>query len=315
MRLTFRWPKTKTWTLSSSDVIIGDTEATDELIDKHASIMRIMENKKKTVEEFIVKGEKLMEDPKSPKFLETHVSKLKDAWEVAQQKAQERKDALNNNLEAWKIFENKKVETAKSQDGADKLLKSIKRVYDLEKGPADLAEKLKLAAAMRSKLSSSITVTLTIWSQVGDRGLLQPDQQRQQHPADLPAAGDEGRDARPGEEHPLGSGCLQPLLLQVKVLKDRLPVLDEIDKALGEIFKFNQVNKRSVTAVTFLLPPPGPGPVRHHPDDHPGVGRRQGRGEAGGHQVTAPGSWLLAPGSWLLAPGSWLLAPGPWLLA
>ena len=59
-------------------MIIGDTEATDELIDKHASIMRIMENKKKTVEEFIVKGEKLMEDPKSPKFLETHVSKLKE---------------------------------------------------------------------------------------------------------------------------------------------------------------------------------------------------------------------------------------------
>merc|ERR1711936_907839 len=41
---------------SVRDVIIGDTEATDELIDKHASIMRIMENKKKTVEEFIVKG-------------------------------------------------------------------------------------------------------------------------------------------------------------------------------------------------------------------------------------------------------------------
>ena len=121
---------------------------------------------------------------------------------MAQQKAQERKDALNNNLEAWKIFENKKVETAKSQDGADKLLKSIKRVYDLEKGPADLAEKLKLAAAMRSKLPSSIT--LTIWRQVGDRGLLQPDQQRQRDPADLPAHGDEGRDARAGECHPLG---------------------------------------------------------------------------------------------------------------
>lgn len=192
---------------SVRDVIIGDTEATDELIDKHASIMRIMENKKKTVEEFIVKGEKLMEDPKSPKFLETHVSKLKDAWEVAQQKAQERKDALNNNLEAWKIFENKKVETAKSQDGADKLLKSIKRVYDLEKGPADLAEKLKLAAAMRSEIedffnqTNSANDTLQIF---------------------LPL---EMKDGMHG---------------QVKVLKDRLPVLDEIDKALGEIFKFNQ---------------------------------------------------------------------------
>jgi len=192
---------------SVRDVIIGDTEATDELIDKHASIMRIMENKKKTVEEFIVKGEKLMEDPKSPKFLETHVSKLKDAWEVAQQKAQERKDALTDNLEAWKIFDIKKVETAKSMDGADKLLKSIRRVYDLEKGPADLADKLKLAAAMRAEIedffgqTSKANDTLQIF---------------------LPLEMKEGMHA------------------QVKVLKDRLPVLDEIDKNLAEIFKFNQ---------------------------------------------------------------------------
>ena len=60
-------------------------------MDKHGSIMRIMENKRKTVEEFVVKGERLMEDPKSPKFLETHVSKLKEAWDDAQKKAQERK--------------------------------------------------------------------------------------------------------------------------------------------------------------------------------------------------------------------------------
>jgi len=192
---------------SVRDVIIGDTEATDELIDKHASIMRIMENKKKTVEEFIVKGEKLMEDPKSPKFLETHVSKLKDAWEVAQLKAMERKDALADNLEAWKVFESKKVETAKSMDGADKLLKSIKRVYDLEKGPADLAEKLKLAAAMRAEIedffgqTSKANDTLQVF---------------------LPL---EMKDGMHG---------------QVKVLRDRLPVLDEIDKALAEIFKFNQ---------------------------------------------------------------------------
>ena len=119
-------------------------------MDKHGSIMRIMDNKKKTVEEFIVKGEKLMEDPKSPKFLETHVNKLKEAWNVAQQKAQERKDALVDNLESWKVFDTKKVECAKSLDSADKHFKSIKRVYDLEKGPADLADKLKTAAAMRS---------------------------------------------------------------------------------------------------------------------------------------------------------------------
>ncbi len=75
------------------------------------------------MEEFITKGEKLMEDPKSPKFLgnyckqsqqeknyfffilaslpqgfililENHVNKLKEAWTLANEKAQERKNAL-----------------------------------------------------------------------------------------------------------------------------------------------------------------------------------------------------------------------------
>ena len=42
-----------------------------------------MENKKKTVEDFLQQGEKLMELPGSPKFLETHVNKLKEAWTVS----------------------------------------------------------------------------------------------------------------------------------------------------------------------------------------------------------------------------------------
>lgn len=184
--------------------------------------MRIMENKKKTVEEFIVKGEKLMEDPKSPKFLETHVSKLKDAWEVAQQKAQERKDALADNLEAWKVFENKKVDTAKSQDGADKLLKSIKRVYDLEKGPADLQDKLKLAAAMRAEIEDFFNQTNS------SNDCLQ---------VFLPLEMKDGMHGQVTRDH-FRLPCNPS---QVKVLRERLPVLDEIDKALAEIFKFNQV--------------------------------------------------------------------------
>jgi len=148
-----------------------------------------------------------MEDPKSPKFLETHVNKLKEAWDVAQQKAQERKDALIDNLESWKVFEAKKVECAKSLDSADKHFKSIKRVYDLEKGPAELADKLKVAAAMRAEIEDFFgqvdksNITLQIF---------------------LPL---EMKDGMHG---------------QVKVLKDRLVVLDEIDQALAEIFKFNQ---------------------------------------------------------------------------
>ena len=35
-----------------------------------------MENKRKTVEEFIKKGESLMDDERSPKFLEAHVCNI-----------------------------------------------------------------------------------------------------------------------------------------------------------------------------------------------------------------------------------------------
>jgi len=192
---------------SVRDVIIGDAEATEELMDKHGSIMRIMENKRKTVEEFVVKGERLMEDPKSPKFLETHVSKLKEAWDDAQKKAQERKKALEDNLESWKVFDSRKVDCAKSLDSADKHFKSIKRIYDLERGPADLADKLKTAAAMRAEIEDFFT---------------QVDTSNNTLQIYLPL---EMKDPKHAE---------------VKVLKDRLVVLNDTDASLAEIFKFNE---------------------------------------------------------------------------
>jgi len=168
---------------------------------------RIMENKRKTVEEFVVKGERLMEDPKSPKFLETHVSKLKEAWDDAQKKAQERKKALEDNLDSWKIFDTKKVDCSKILDSADKHFKSIKRIYDLERGPADLADKLKTAAAMRAEIED-------FFGQVHEANeILQ---------VYLPLEMKEPKNA------------------EVKVLRERLVVLNETDQALAEIFKFNQ---------------------------------------------------------------------------
>ena len=108
-----------------------------------------MENKKKTVEDFIQQGEKLMEDPKSPKFLDTHVSRLKEAWTVANEESQKRKNALAENLEAWKNFEEKRVECAKMLDMADAELKSLKKNFNMERAPIELQEKVKVAVTMR----------------------------------------------------------------------------------------------------------------------------------------------------------------------
>ena len=39
-----------------------------------------MDKKKKSVMEQIAKGEKILADPKSPQFLDTHVEKLRSLW-------------------------------------------------------------------------------------------------------------------------------------------------------------------------------------------------------------------------------------------
>lgn len=144
---------------------------------------------------------------RTTRFLETHVSKLKEAWDDAQKKAQERKKALEDNLESWKVFDSRKVDCAKSLDSADKHFKSIKRIYDLERGPADLADKLKTAAAMRAEIEDFFT---------------QVDTSNNTLQIYLPL---EMKDPKHAE---------------VKVLKDRLVVLNDTDASLAEIFKFNE---------------------------------------------------------------------------
>ena len=104
------------------------------------------------MEEFIKKGESLMDDDRSPKFLEAHVSKtfiifkidyfpeiilllqvnkLKEAWSVANNEKEKRKNALNDNLEAWKYFEDKRQECARVLDTADAELKTLKKNFNM----------------------------------------------------------------------------------------------------------------------------------------------------------------------------------------
>ena len=108
-----------------------------------------MENKKKTVEDFIQQGEKLMDVPGSPKFLETHVTKLKEAWTLANEEALKRKNELADNLESWKNFEEKRVECSKMLDMADAELKSLRKNFNMERAPVELQEKVKVAVTMR----------------------------------------------------------------------------------------------------------------------------------------------------------------------
>ena len=67
---------------------------TEEHIEKQDKYMDQMDKKKKSVTEQTSKGEKILANPKSPKFLEGHVCKLKTLWSETTTAAEERLAAL-----------------------------------------------------------------------------------------------------------------------------------------------------------------------------------------------------------------------------
>merc|ERR1712128_405990 len=134
---------------SVKELLSGNSEQTEEHIEKQDKVLNSLENKKKMVMDFIAKGEKLMEDANCPKFLDGHVKKLREAWEDTNEKAQLRKKALADNLASWETFEDQKVENHKQLDLADAEFDSIKKVFDLKAGPADYETRMKTAANFR----------------------------------------------------------------------------------------------------------------------------------------------------------------------
>ena len=78
----------------SLQVMSANNEQTEEHIEKQDKVLNQLGNKRQMVLDFLSKGEKLMEDPNCPKFLEGHAKKLKEAWEETTEKANARKKAL-----------------------------------------------------------------------------------------------------------------------------------------------------------------------------------------------------------------------------
>jgi len=144
---------------SVKELFSANSEQTEEHIEKQDKVLNQLENKRKMVMDFISKGEKLMEDPNCPKFLEGHVKKLKEAWDDTNEKAQSRKKALVDNMNSWETFEEKKVECHKQLDAADAEFEAIKKIFDLKGGPADYNTRMKTASIFRSTIEELFNIT------------------------------------------------------------------------------------------------------------------------------------------------------------
>jgi len=144
---------------SIREVFSANSEQTEEHIEKQDKVLNQLENKRRMVLDFISKGEKLMEDPNCPKFLEGHVKKLKEAWEDTNEKAQRRKKDLVDNMNSWETFEEQKVECHKQLDAADAEFEAIKKIFDLKAGPEDYAIRMKTAANFRKTIEDIFNKT------------------------------------------------------------------------------------------------------------------------------------------------------------
>merc|ERR1712055_545829 len=134
---------------SVKELVSGNSDQTEEHIEKQDKVLNSLENKRKMVMDFIDKGKKLMEDPNCPKFLDGHVKNSREAWEDTNEKAQIRKKALADNLNSWDIFETQKVENHKQLDLTDTEYENIKKIFDLKGGPADYDMRMKTTANFR----------------------------------------------------------------------------------------------------------------------------------------------------------------------
>ena len=192
---------------SVKEIQCGNSEMTEEHIEKQDKVLNSLENKRKMVMDFIAKGEKLMTDPNCPKFLDGHVKKLREAWEDTNEKAQVRKKALTDNLNAWSTFEEQKVENHKQLDAADAEFDCIKKIFDLVAGPNDYNNRMKTAANFR-KVIQDIFDTVS-----GANDILQvmlPDEKK------------------------------SPMTDEVKEVKTRMEILGKTDGRLDFILDFNK---------------------------------------------------------------------------
>jgi len=192
---------------SVKELLCGNSEQTEEHIEKQDKVLNSLENKKRMVMDFISKGEKLMQDPNCPKFLDGHVKKLREAWEDTNEKAQTRKKALSDNLSSWETFENEKVESHKQLDLADQEFENIKKIFDLKAAPTDYSMRMKTAENFRKGITTNYETVL------GAHDCLQlmlPDEKK------------------------------EPMTVEVNEIMTRMDILGKTDTRLEFILDFNQ---------------------------------------------------------------------------
>jgi len=137
---------------STREIAPSCVENVDELIERQEKSLVQLDTKRNVVNDLIEKGQKIMENPDKPKFLESHVQKIKEGWDLTKTKAQERLKLLNDTKEAWVGYsENNEVILAEIDKGLEEIAK-VKKRFALDAAEEDLAKRQKIFNETRDSI-------------------------------------------------------------------------------------------------------------------------------------------------------------------
>merc|ERR1711983_460864 len=129
---------------STRDIAPSCIENVEELIERQEKSLNQLETKKTIVSDLISKGKQLLENPDKPKFLDSHVKRIKDGWDETKDKASARLELLNNTKAAWEGYglglENIAVEFEKAEEE----IKKVKKRFNLAAAVEDLEKRQKI---------------------------------------------------------------------------------------------------------------------------------------------------------------------------
>merc|ERR1712106_603981 len=137
---------------STREIAPSCVENVDELIERQEKSLVQLDTKRNVVNDLIEKGRKILENPDKPKFLESHVQRIEEGWDLTKSKAQERLKLLNDTREAWVGYaENNEVIVNEIDKGVEEI-KKIKKKYNLESAFDDLAKRQKIFNDTRNSI-------------------------------------------------------------------------------------------------------------------------------------------------------------------
>merc|ERR1712001_265731 len=131
---------------STRDIAPSCIENVEELIERQEKSLSQLDTKKSIVFDLIAKGKQLMENPDKPKFLDSHVGRIKDGWDETKNKASARLELLYNTKAAWEGYASGLENIAVEFEKGEEEIKNVKKRFNLGAAKDDLAKRQKIFA-------------------------------------------------------------------------------------------------------------------------------------------------------------------------